>query len=205
MRAARSRPALLSVLTLAALPALVDAEGPRARARCPGRYADSLAVMRAEFRAREAQASADYVYCVRATAIYEQVSYGRGGKLRRQYHRKVRHGTGFAYRARDGEWLLVTNRHVTSYPEVTGDGVDLEGVPAGARKVREEVRLVANEAEPDGPDLPLLRTVVSDDALDIIVLASSRALHLLPYRFGRSAALRVGNAVLARAAERPKR
>lgn len=198
MPAAAARNALFAVLALAALPAAVDAEGPRVRARCPGRYADNLAVMREAVRVREARPSADYVYCLRATAIYEQVSYGRGGKLRRQYHRKVRHGTGFAYRTAAGEWLLVTNRHVIAFPEVTGDGVDLEGVPAGARKVREEVRIVANEAEPDGPDLPLLRAVVSDESLDVAVLASARPLHLMPYRIGRSSELKVGNAVLAR-------
>jgi serine protease Do len=60
------------------------------------------------------------------------------------------------------------------------------------------VRIVANEAEPDSPEQPLLRPVVVDEALDIAVLATSEPLELVPYRFGHSSDLRVGNAVLAR-------
>lgn len=196
----RGRRALLS-LSLAALlpterPSAADRES--GRALCTGRYADSFAAMTAAAHAREARPAADYVYCLRATAVYEHVSYGRGGKLRRSYHTKVRHGTGFAYRQRGSEWLLATNDHVVSFPEVTGDGADLEGVPPGSRRVREEVKIVTNEAEPDGPDQPRLAAVVEDEALDVAVLASKRPLRLMPYRLGRSADLRVGNAVLVR-------
>jgi serine protease Do len=195
-------PGALLSLSLAA--ALLPTERPSAadrdpaRAPCAGRYADSLAAMTAAARAREARPAADYVYCLRATAVYEHVSYGRGGKLRRHYHTKVRHGTGFAYRQRGGEWLLATNHHVVAFPEVTGDGAELDGVPTGSRLVRAEVKLVTNEAEPDGPDQPRLSPVVEDEALDLAVLASRRPLRLMPYRLGRSADLRVGNAVLVR-------
>ncbi len=169
------------------------------RAQCTGRYADALAAMAPAARAREARPSAEYVYCLRAIAVYETLSYGKGGKLRRQYHTKVRHGTGFAYRRDDGRWLLATNQHVVSFPDVTTDiGGELEGVPPGSRRVREEVRIVANEAEPDGPDQHVLERVVESESLDLAVLASRRPLHVVPYRLGRSADLRVGNAVLAR-------
>ncbi|HET7824882.1 MAG TPA: serine protease [Anaeromyxobacter sp.] len=188
--------ALSAALVPADLPSA--AERDAARTLCTGRYADTLAAMTAVARARESRAAADYVYCLRATAVYEQVSWARGGKLRRQYHTKVRHGTGFAYRQRGGEWLLATNQHVVSFPEVTGDGADLEGIPPGARKVREEVKIVASEADPDGPDAAQLSEVVADEALDVAVLASRRPLRVLPYRIGRSADLRVGNAVLVR-------
>jgi S1-C subfamily serine protease len=191
LRAARALPLLLA--SLVPLPA----EGGGA-ARCTGRYADSLAAMNAAARARESRPAAEYAYCLRARAVYESVSYGRGGKLRRQYHTKVRHGTGFAYRQRGGEWLVATNDHVVAFPEVTGDGVDLEGVPAGARRVREEVRIVGNEAEPDGPGQVALRDVVRDEMLDVAVLASSQPLAVMPYKLGRSSELRVGDAVLAR-------
>ncbi|HEY6002781.1 MAG TPA: serine protease [Anaeromyxobacter sp.] len=197
----RGRSALLSLsLTTAFLPTggPVAADAESGRALCTGRYADSLAAMTATARSREARPAADYVYCLRATAVYEHVSYGRGGKLRRHYHTKVRHGTGFAYRQKGGEWLLATNQHVVAFPEVTGDGADLEGVPPGSRRVRAEVKLVANEAEPDGPDQPRLAAVVEDEALDVAVLASKRPLRIMPYRLGRSADLRVGNAVLVR-------
>jgi trypsin-like peptidase len=195
-RSALSLLAVASALGPAGVPSAAEraATGPL----CTGRYADTLAAMTAVARARESRPGADYVYCLRASAVYEQVSYGRGGKLRRQYHTKVRHGTGFAYRQRGGEWLLATNHHVISFPEVTGDGADLEGIPPGARKVREEVKIVASEAEPDGPDPARLTEVVEDEALDVAVLASRRPLRLMPYRLGRSADLRIGNAVLVR-------
>jgi serine protease Do len=196
----RAGRALLTLLFLTAAPAAEGAPAERdpARALCTGRYADTLSAMNAAAREREARAAADYVYCLRATAVYEHVSYGPGGKLRRQYHTKVRHGTGFAYRQRDGEWLLATNHHVVSYPEVTGEGVEVDGVPPGSRRVREDVRIVASEADPEGPDQAPLGQVVQDEALDLAVLSSRTPLQLIPYRFGSSGDLRVGNAVLAR-------
>lgn len=196
----RAACALCLVLSsLAPVPA-EGAPGPArsAGALCTGRYADTLSAMSAAARAREARPAAEYAYCLRAKAVYEQVSYGRGGKLRRQYHTKIRHGTGFAYRRRGGEWLVATNHHVVAFPEVTGDGVELEGVPPGARRVREEVRIVASEAEPEGPGQIALKGVVDDEALDVAVLASPRPLAVIPYRLGRSADLKVGDAVLVR-------
>ncbi|HET8540667.1 MAG TPA: serine protease [Anaeromyxobacter sp.] len=199
LRAAR---ALLPVLLAAAPPPAESAPAPPARGHAgplaAERYADALAGMSAEARARESRPAAPYVYCLRATAVYEHLSYGRGAKLRHHYVTKVRHGTGFAYRRRGAEWLVATNHHVVQFPEVTGDGTDLEGVPAGARRIRQDVRIVSSEAEPDRPDQPPLALVVEDELLDIAVLASRRPLDLVPYRFGRSADLRVGNAVLVR-------
>src|SRR5512142_2618596 len=199
LRAARAL--LPVVLAAAALPAASAAASPAARRDRPPsqeRYADGLAAMNAAAGAREARPSAAYVYCLRATAVYEHLSYGKGGKLRREYVTKVRHGTGFAYRKRGAEWLLATNHHVVEFPEVTGDGADLDGVPAGSRRVRQDVRIVASEADPDRPDQPALAVVVVDEPLDIAVLASTAPLTLLPYKLGRSADLRVGDAVLVR-------
>jgi trypsin-like peptidase len=81
---------------------------------------------------------------------------------------------------------------------VTGDGVELEGVPPGSRRIREEVRIVGSEAEPEGPDQVTLQGVVEDEALDVAVLASRKPLEVIPYKLGRSADLRVGDAVLVR-------
>ena len=194
LRAARALVAVLLV-PLASRPA----QGAPARTPCTGRYADTLAAMVAAARERESRPSADWVYCLRATATYEHVHYRRGGKLVHEYVTKTRHGTGFAFRQRGGEWLVATNQHVVAFPEVTGDGADLvEGVPAGSRRVRIDLRIVANESEPDSPEQVALRPVVVDEPLDLAVLASPEPLHVMPYRLGRSADLRVGNAVLAR-------
>jgi S1-C subfamily serine protease len=168
------------------------------RPPCPSRYADALSVMSAASRERESRPGADWVYCLRATAVYEHLSYGRGGKIVHEYHSKTRHGTGFAFRKRGGEWLVATNQHVIAYPEVTGDAQELEGVPPGSRRVRIDVRIVANESDPDSPEQTVLRPTLVDEPLDMAVLASREPLHLVPYRLGRSADLRVGNAVLVR-------
>lgn len=169
-----------------------------ARPPCTGRYADRLDAMDAAARERESRPSADWVYCLRATATYEHVRYGPGGKLVHEYVTKVRHGTGFALRRRGGEWLVATNQHVVAFPEVTGGGQVLDGVPSGSRRVQTELKIVANESDPDSPSQPVLRPVLVDEPLDIAVLATREPLHTMPYRLGRSADLRVGNAVLAR-------
>ena len=181
----------------AAPPPAADAAAVRPAA-CIGRYADTLTALAVSAREREARPVADYVHCLRATAIYEHLSYGRGGKLRRQYFTKVRHGTGFVYRARGGESLVATNEHVIAFPDVTGDGAELEGVPPGSRRVRAEVRIVSNEAEPDDPAQLVLARVVDDEPLDLAVLAAPARLPALPYRVGRSRDVRVGDAVLVR-------
>src|SRR5512140_3725022 len=167
------------------------AQGAPARPPCTGRYADTLAAMTAASRERESRASADWVHCLRATATYEHVHYRRGGKLVHEYVTKVRHGTGFAFRQRGGEWLVATSQHVIAFPEVAGDGQDLEGVPVGSRRVRVEIRVVANEADPESPGQPVLRPLVVDEPPDIAVLASREPLRTMPYRLGRSSELRV--------------
>jgi S1-C subfamily serine protease len=187
-----------ALAALASLPAQGAPAERAPRAPCTSRYADTLAAMAAAARERESRPAADWVYCLRATAVYERLSYGRGGKIVHEYHSKTRHGTGFAYRQRGSEWLVATNQHVVSYPEVTGDGADLEGVPPGARRVRVEVRIVANESEPDSQDQIVLRPLLSDDPLDLAILSSREPLRVMPYRLGRSAELRIGNAVLVR-------
>ncbi|MFT3913859.1 MAG: serine protease [Anaeromyxobacteraceae bacterium] len=191
---------LRAALTLAAVlaPSLVPA-APRAKPRCPGRYATSPAALSEAARDLESRPRAGYVLCLRATAVFESVSYGPGGRLRRQYHVKVRHGTGFAYRAGDGRVLVATNHHVIDFPDVTGDADDVvDGVPGGALRVRAEVRVVGSEADPEDPSQPLLSTVLVAHALDLAILAGPPTLPVMPYRLGRSADLRVGDAVLVR-------
>jgi serine protease Do len=194
----RAHRALLPV-TLAALASLPAQGAPGdGRPPCTGRYADTLSAMNAPSRERESRPGADWVYCLRASAVYEHLSYGRGGKIVHEYHTKIRHGTGFSFRQRGAEWLVATNQHVVSFPEVTGDGQELEGIPPGSRRLRVEIRIVANESEPDSSGQIVLRPVLADDPLDIAVLASRQPLRIIPYRLGRSADLRIGTAVLAR-------
>ncbi len=186
-----------AALALALVPALASAapaEGPF----CSGPYADFLSSLRPQARAFEASPEAGYAYCIRTIATYEHLSYGRGGTVRRQYLRHVRHGTGFAYRAGGGEWYVATNQHVAEHPDVTETDADVDGVPAGSRKVREVVRIVRSESDDWDPGQIPLAPVVADAALDVAVLKTTHPLRVMPYRIGRSSRLRVGNAVLVR-------
>src|SRR5207244_12901972 len=101
---------------------------------CEGDYADAVPTAIASQvldGVRE-----QFVFSIRNTATYEHVYYGRDGKLRRGYVRSVVHGTGFAYRVRDGETLIVTNQHVAERPEVTDEEHAVDGVPPGSKKLR---------------------------------------------------------------------
>ena len=165
---------------------------------CSGDYADFLTSMNRQTRSFEASADASYTYCIRTTATYENLYYGKGGKLVRRFVRHVRHGTGFAYAAKDGEWLVATNEHVAEHPIITETDTDVDGVPAGSRKVRETIRIVKNEGDDDSASQVPLTKVLADEVLDLAVLKTRHPLKVMPYKIGRSSALRVGNAVQVR-------
>ncbi|MFN7131439.1 MAG: trypsin-like peptidase domain-containing protein, partial [Myxococcales bacterium] len=163
-----------------------------------GDYADSLESLSPAAAAFERSPQAGYSYCLRVSAVYENVYYGRDGQLRRTYHRASHHGTAFAYKERDGEYFLATNSHVAALPEVTTAERPVQGVPAGSRKLRETLRLVQSEEDNDvGAQVEVARVLV-DVRNDLAILKTRKPLHVMPYRFGRSAGLRVGNVVVAR-------
>jgi serine protease Do len=139
-----------------------------------------------------------FVFAIRNTATYEHVYYGRDGKLRRNYVRSVVHGTGFAYKVRDGETLIVTNQHVAERPEVTDDDHAVEGVPPGSKKVREQLKIVRNEEDDYEPGHVSLGKVLTDAPADIAIVKAHKLLPVMPFRFGRSSALRPGNLVQVR-------
>jgi serine protease Do len=163
---------------------------------CNGDYADALPVEKAN--AILESAKDPFVFAIRNTATYEHVYYGRDGKLRRAYLRSVVHGTGFAYRVVNGETQVITNEHVAGQPEVTDDDHLVEGVPTGSKKVREQIKIVRDENDDYEPGHVLLVKVLSDPQSDIAVLKAHRTLGVMPYRLGRSAALRAGNLVQVR-------
>ena len=71
-------------------------------------------------------------------------------------------------------------------------------MPAGCRKVSDGLKIVDNEADDyDRDDVPLSR-VVSDPQLDIEVLKAAQPLPVIPWRVGKSAALRERNVVNVR-------
>jgi S1-C subfamily serine protease len=173
------------------------AAAPGAVAFCAGDYADDFSVLLARARELEQRQPA-YTFCIRSRATYECPFYGGDGGLRRIRKTAVAHGTGFAYRQQDGGTLLLTNDHVAEWPPVTDEDHQVEGVPAGCRRVSDALKIVdgeSDEYEPD--DVPLSRVVV-DPQLDVAVLKARTALPVMPWKVGRSSGLRERNVVNVR-------
>jgi S1-C subfamily serine protease len=172
-------------------------QAPQKPSLCEGDYADAVppALAAQVLDGMREQ----FVFAVRNTATYEHVYYGgRDGKLRRSYVPSVVHGTGFAYRVREGETLLVTNHHVADRPDVTDEEHAVDGVPPGSKKVREQLKIVRSEDDDYEPGHLALQKVLSDPAADIAILRAHKRLPVMPYRIGRSSALRPGNLVQVR-------
>src|SRR3954464_11853698 len=177
----------------AARPAPVPAPPP---ALCEGDYADSVPAARASEILDGV--NDQFVFSIRNVATYERVYYGRDGKLRRTYIRSVVHGTGFAYEVKDGETLIVTNEHVANRPDVTDDEHSVDGVPPGSKKVREQIKIVRDEEDDYEPGHVQLKLALSDSAADISIVKARKVLPVMPFRIGRSSALRPGNLVQVR-------
>jgi hypothetical protein len=174
---------------------LLPVAGPPAPV-CDGDYADSVPAARASEILDGVKEQ--FVFAIRNVATYERVYYGRDGKLRRNYIRSVVHGTGFAYQVKDGETFLVTNEHVASRPDVTDDEHQVDGVPTGSKKVREQLKIVRDEEDDYEPGHVPLKVALSDSAADIAIVKARKTLPVMPYRIGRSSALRPGNLVQVR-------
>ena len=107
----------------------------------------------------------------------------------------ILHGTAFGYRIQGGETLLLTNQHVAEWPAVTDEDHTVEDVPIGCKRVGESIKIVDNEADSyERDDIPLSR-MVADPQLDVAVLKARVPLQILPWKVGRSAALREHNVV----------
>lgn len=198
--------ALVAVVALAAPEGSqpISGKGPQTAlqkaidaASCTGEYADAILALSARTREFERLPEANYSYCLRNTATYECLAYGADGKVRRRSLSVTTHGTAFAYREKADEFYLLTNEHVATWPAVSGDG-DVAGVPAGCKKVDEQLRLVRDESDEYEPGQISVTKVASDLALDAAIVKSRQKLNLMPYRLGRSALLKAGNVVLVR-------
>jgi len=162
---------------------------------CSGEYADDLSALQPAARELERH---PYSFCVRTSAVYECLSYAADGSVRRQKKRATAHGTAFAYRQQGGDTFLVTNDHVAEWPTVTDDSHKVEGVPPGCKRVSDALRLVDSESDDYDLDDIKLERVVTDRELDAAVLKARAALPVLPWKVGRSAALRERNVVEVR-------
>jgi S1-C subfamily serine protease len=164
------------------------------RPYCSGEYADDLSALSP--RAREFEDSQKrFTYCIRTTATYECPFYSSDGALKRARKRVVAHATGFGYRREGNDTLVVTNQHVSDWPAVTDEAHPLEGVPPGCKRMSDSLRIVDNESDSYERDDVALARVVTDPQLDLAVLKAKGPLPVVPWKVGRSAALRERNAV----------
>ncbi len=193
------RPAYAASLLLGSLVALpARGAAPPAGPFCSGAYADELITLSADARAFDRGPEAVFSYCARNTATYECLSYGADGSMRRERRKAVLHGTAFAYRKQGADTLLLTNDHVAAWPAVTDAQHPLEGIPAGCKKVSESLALVDDEYDNYArDDVPVTR-VVTDPQLDVAILKTPASLHVMPWKVGKSAALRERNVVEVR-------
>ncbi len=173
-------------------------DGERSQVAAPGGYLDTLDALGASSAELNRAQGADFSYCLRVTATYEVVSFDSDGKLRRGYTRAVQHGTGFAFKELGGDYFVATNEHVVRMPPTTTAEVAVEGIPPGARKVREVVEIVLSEEDDGRSGAIELSLVLADPANDLAVLKTRTRLRLMPCRLGVSGELAVGNLVVAR-------
>jgi serine protease Do len=165
---------------------------------CSGAYADELTSLSNDSRIFDRSPDGVFSYCTRNTATYECLSYGLDGALRRERRKAVLHGTAFAYRKQGADTLLLTNDHVAAWPAVTDAQHGVDGIPAGCKKITESLAIVDDELDSYArDDVPVTR-VVTDPQLDVAILKTSAALHVMPWKVGRSAGIRERNAVEVR-------
>ncbi|HVR62580.1 MAG TPA: S1C family serine protease [Polyangia bacterium] len=177
-----------------------QAEPPAAgaAAMCDGAYADDLGTLSARAREFDRHPEATFSYCTRNRAEYECLSYDADGAILRQRKRAVMHGTAFAYRRQGDDILLLTNEHVAVWPAVTDAQHVVDGVPSGCKRVSESLTLVDDETDSYARDDVAVTRVVSDPQLDVAVLKTRGDLHVMPWKIGRSDALRERNLVEVR-------
>ncbi len=166
--------------------------------RGPLGYADDFSALSAEAREFDHRPEGVFSYCARNTAVYECLSYGPEGAVRKERRKAVLHGTAFAYRRQGAETFLLTNDHVASWPPVTDPQHVVSGVPSGCKRMSESLSLVDDERDAyDRDDVPLTR-VVTDPQLDVAIVKTQVELHVMPWRIGHSAELRERDVVEVR-------
>lgn len=171
-------------------------QAPESPSYCVGTYADDFTVLSSA--ARRAEQSARYSFCVRTTATYQCLSYDPDGNIRKRKHTATAFGTAFAFRQEGTATYLLTNEHVTEWPDVTTADRGVEDVPAGCKKISEAVALVDNEKDEYERDDQPVERVLADAELDVAILRAPARLGVLPFPVGRSSALQAGNVVQVR-------
>jgi serine protease Do len=165
---------------------------------CPGAYSDDFASLSPQARDFDGHPDATFSYCTRNAAVYECLSYGPDGALKRSRRKVALHGTAFAFKRQGADALLLTNDHVASWPLVTDVEHPVDDVPPGCKKISESLTLVDDEHDNYGrDDIPVMR-IATDPELDVAILKAHADLHIMPWKIGHSGALRERNVVEVR-------
>ena len=162
---------------------------------CQGDYSNDFAALSKSAADLTSKPDSAFTYCVRVTATYECLSYAADGTVKRAKRSVTAHGTAFAYRKQGTETLLVTNQHVTEFPTVSDEDHPVDGVPFGCKRVTDAMKIVDSDKDAYEADDIALSRVVADPALDIAIIKAKAALNILPWRIGKSAALKERNVV----------
>ncbi len=168
-------------------------ERSRATPGCSGAYADDLSLASVDARRRDE--GTRYAYALRSRATYQCPYFDLDGNLRRRREQVISHGTAFALRREAGVTYLVTNEHVTDWPQVTTPEDRVDGIPLGCKRISDKMWLVDNEADEYEPDDIEVQRVLTDSELDLSIVKTTAKLPVLPFKMGRSSAVREGNAV----------
>lgn len=165
---------------------------------CEGEYADTFQLLGLRGRQTEQGPRGQYSYLVRSSARYECPFFGPDGKLRRRRIAASELGSAFAYEVSGSDTYLLTNEHVALWPEVTDGLHHVDGVPEGCKRVDDRLRIVRDERDDFEPgQIPLTRVAV-EPLLDAAILKAPQRLNVMPYKIGKSANLRQGDAIRVR-------
>jgi serine protease Do len=165
---------------------------------CEGEYADTLQIESARSREIEQGPKSQYSYLVRSSVKYECPFFGSDGKLRRRRVTSSALGTAFAYESTGKETYLLTSERVAAWPDVTDAGHRVDGVPEGCKRVEDDLRIVRDEHDDFEAGQIVLTRVAVDPLLAAAILKANQKLIVVPYRLGRSSALRQGDALEVR-------
>lgn len=164
--------------------------------RCSGRYADNTEVLKKEIIDFEKSQRSNYAVCIRNTTVYEQIFYSEDGKINKRPIKYVIHGTAFPIEKKGGTVYFLTNEHIANQPFVTTESNRLEGVPFGAKKVSETIKIVQNENDTFEKNFIELKVTAIAPELDAAILEGKVNIEPIPYKVGSSSELRTGNVVM---------
>ena len=181
-----------------ALPTRADTEkrGIDSQKECTGRYSDTFDVLKNEIKEFEKSQNSSYSVCIRNTTTYEQIYYSDDGKINKRLIKYVIHGTAFPIEKRGEIVYFLTNEHVANQPLVTSENNRLEGVPFGAKKIKEVIKIVQNENDQFEKNFIELKVSAIAPELDAAILEGKVKLEPIPYKIGSSSDLKTGNVVM---------